>query len=482
MSSQPESEHLSGRSTDAESQHDDSQFIMPSLQVPQRRPFSLSGKSVGKLKILIAGPPGTGKGTIIQAISQCCEHIVHMDHVVPSSTKIMNEVYASTRPRSLWHSPISSENSTKRRHSMSEVLDRNLCFVVRSPQRRPFPSMESEMRYLDSQLRSVLEKPLDDSDLWSLLTNGGQPNVDLVLYMVPQTGLSRGDIDFIREVQGKTNIVLLLARSDEISAKDILECKDRIRHQVSDNGLDCFSFPGVESECPDTEVDVFAVSSLTEPDYDVIDASILMNSAYSPPLVPTELAPLMEKICSEEGSTWLRQSAASKCIRWRKDHLGDYSQSATHNAVTFRDPRKCALSPVLTLNPFGVRRYWHRVELSDWAEGLRRSLKSARLDEISWQPEEMEFPEQRASRGLVRRSRQASRRSRRQDSTSNMIHQDPLGVLHLAGLMRRNGRLILELISIPGILGCFAALVAGPEPTMTWSMKNLVTDVTWWLP
>lgn len=207
VSSQPESEHLSGRSTDAESQHGDSQFIMPSLRVPQRRPFSLSGKSVGKLKILIAGPPGkprttahsipengpnigigTGKGTIIQAISQCCEHIVHMDHVVPSSTRIMNEVYASTRPRSLWHSHISSENSAQRRRSMSEVLDRNLCFVVRSPQRRPFPSMESEMRYLDSQLRSVLEKPLDDSDLWSLLTNGGQPNVDLVLYMVPQIG------------------------------------------------------------------------------------------------------------------------------------------------------------------------------------------------------------------------------------------------------------------------------------------------------
>lgn len=57
-SSQPERDQLSRRSTDGQSQHDDSQFIMPSLQVPQRRPFSLSGKSVGKLKILIAGPPG----------------------------------------------------------------------------------------------------------------------------------------------------------------------------------------------------------------------------------------------------------------------------------------------------------------------------------------------------------------------------------------------------------------------------------------
>lgn len=57
-SSQPERDQLSRRSTDGLSQHDDSQFIMPSLQVPQRRPFSVSGKSVGKLKILVAGPPG----------------------------------------------------------------------------------------------------------------------------------------------------------------------------------------------------------------------------------------------------------------------------------------------------------------------------------------------------------------------------------------------------------------------------------------
>lgn len=58
VSSQSESEQFSGRSTGGLSQHDDSQLIMPSLQVPQRRPFSISGKSVGKLKILIAGSPG----------------------------------------------------------------------------------------------------------------------------------------------------------------------------------------------------------------------------------------------------------------------------------------------------------------------------------------------------------------------------------------------------------------------------------------
>lgn len=34
------------------------QLIMPSLAVPQRRPFSEAGKSVGKLKLLVAGSEG----------------------------------------------------------------------------------------------------------------------------------------------------------------------------------------------------------------------------------------------------------------------------------------------------------------------------------------------------------------------------------------------------------------------------------------
>lgn len=46
-------------SSDAQSRRDAApQLIMPSLAVPQRRPFSEAGKSVGKLKILVAGQSG----------------------------------------------------------------------------------------------------------------------------------------------------------------------------------------------------------------------------------------------------------------------------------------------------------------------------------------------------------------------------------------------------------------------------------------
>lgn len=40
-----------------------SQLIMPSLIVPRRRPFTDAGKALGKLKILMAGQPGTSDCT-----------------------------------------------------------------------------------------------------------------------------------------------------------------------------------------------------------------------------------------------------------------------------------------------------------------------------------------------------------------------------------------------------------------------------------
>jgi hypothetical protein len=35
------------------------QLVMPSIQMPSRRPFTTKGKAMGKLKIMVAGESGT---------------------------------------------------------------------------------------------------------------------------------------------------------------------------------------------------------------------------------------------------------------------------------------------------------------------------------------------------------------------------------------------------------------------------------------
>lgn len=134
------------------------QLIMPSIKMPSRRPFTETGKAMGRLKVLIAGDSGVGKTSLIKAIVQSCNHIVHVDPIAPSSislaprnetsspgrgrghrrrtsrsdsgTSQITEVFASTKPYPEWWSELDDSRILKRRKSIEDaVLDRNICFV-----------------------------------------------------------------------------------------------------------------------------------------------------------------------------------------------------------------------------------------------------------------------------------------------------------------------------------------------------------------
>jgi GTP-binding protein EngB required for normal cell division len=129
------------------------QLVMPSIKMPSRRPFTEDGKRMGRLKVLIAGDSGVGKTTLIKAIVQSCEHIVHVDPIHPSTgpstpgarahslrrrsstktttgTTAITEIYASTKPYPEWWSEVDDFRVLRRRKSLGDaVLDRNLCFV-----------------------------------------------------------------------------------------------------------------------------------------------------------------------------------------------------------------------------------------------------------------------------------------------------------------------------------------------------------------
>lgn len=49
------------------------QFIMPTVHVPHRRPFTDVGKSLGRLKILIAGKSGTAPVLLCPHFASCAD-------------------------------------------------------------------------------------------------------------------------------------------------------------------------------------------------------------------------------------------------------------------------------------------------------------------------------------------------------------------------------------------------------------------------
>jgi hypothetical protein len=167
------------------------QLIMPSLTVPRRRPFSTIGKSLGKLKVLITGAKGIGKTSLIQSIAQSCEHIVHIDPLNPTAASGTSEAYASTKSQSWWQATSDPTSAKRRRSSYStdEILSRNLCFVEISTPEDTEKSDHPALSYLESHLRPLMSRSIGDADLTCVLGSGAEPIVDVVLYLLPFTGI-----------------------------------------------------------------------------------------------------------------------------------------------------------------------------------------------------------------------------------------------------------------------------------------------------
>ncbi|KAL6876024.1 hypothetical protein HDV57DRAFT_502726 [Trichoderma longibrachiatum] len=446
-------------SPDAAAESHTPQLIMPSLTVPRRRPFSETGKSLGKLKVLVTGAEGIGKSTLITAIAQSSEHIVHVDPITNQNKGQVSEVYASTRPYPWWRAELDPSVAPRRRSSaaMDEMLDRNLCFVDCPPQRES-DGVHPAVRYIESQLFPLLHRPVSDGDLWNLLSNGTEPIVDAVLYLLPHTGPEPTDIETIRVLQKTTNVIPLLARADEIDSREAMASKQNIGGRLRDKDVAYFSFsaPGLPAEASD----VYAVSSISDSDHDVMDASVLMNPEYVRPLVSTDLKKLVEQLVSPDGSARLRHSASLKCVRWRRQKA---ISSSSQSALICRQPMEMySFSTPSWGRPFLPEQYHRPLEMASWAESLRLSLEAERLGET---PMQLFGPSITMNMPLARVNqksrRQKSKKSKREELVSH--HQDPLGLLGLAGKIRCNSRLTLELVSSIGVIGYFTSWLVRPD-------------------
>lgn len=105
------------------------------------------------LLLISACQTGVGKTSLIKALVQACEHIVHVDPIAPQTTALLgrhssprrgrskssrnhartteiSEIFASTKPYPEWWSDLDDFQLLKRRKSVDDtILDRNICFI-----------------------------------------------------------------------------------------------------------------------------------------------------------------------------------------------------------------------------------------------------------------------------------------------------------------------------------------------------------------
>ncbi|KAI0123851.1 hypothetical protein BJ170DRAFT_640718 [Xylariales sp. AK1849] len=493
------------------------QLVMPSIKMPSRRPFTETGKNLGRLKVLIAGRSGVGKTSLVKAIVQTCGHIVHVDPIAPqasssrrpsktterpsasrrssSSTERISEIFASTKPYPEWWTELDQFRSSQRRKSLGDhVLERNICFVDTPGYGTGSSAMETIMQcveYVESHLNKVSSDSLSEPEMLNMLGGGGGFQVDVVFYLI-QRSLSPADLEYLRRLAPLTNIVPLLAQADNLNNEEQTTCKQQITGQLRDAGIRPFVFTPFSGQAPAADLPTvpYAVSSATGSDHAVMDASLLMSPDYVQPLISTELAMLVEQVFSPNGSSWLRHSAAKKYLQWRNSsnpsrpkHLyrplslqgPGPTFALARDAGTLIAPTSLALA---RMNRQPDELSPSRFEMVDWAADLQKSLASERLryesvargERAVWLTERLNECVKDGTLVAVNSSKETSpnRRRRGPRSKRTPYHQDPLGLLQVATDLKAKGWIALELLGSLGILGGLAFWITRqrwqPEP------------------
>ncbi|KAL7626577.1 hypothetical protein AAE478_003349 [Parahypoxylon ruwenzoriense] len=497
------------------------QLVMPSIQMPSRRPFTETGKNIGRLKVLFAGDSGVGKTSMVKAIVQICEHIVHVDPI-PSEAEFsrskqanlprrpsslaphISEIFASTKPYPEWWSMVNEPHISQRRKSLGDgVLERNICFVDTPGYRHGSSAMETIMpcvEYVESHLNRVSSDALSDSDMLNMLGGNGGFQVDVVFYLISQK-IKPVDLEYIRRLIPLTNVIPIVAQADSLSQEQLVACKEQVAGQLREAGLKVFSFASATSQEFATPVPniPYAISSATGSDDDIMDASLLMSPDYVQPLMTSELRYLVENVFSPNGVSWLRHAAAKKYLNWRATapprprHL--YRPLSLPGPGPSARPRPseniieaCSSLTLARLNVHQRDRSPPQVHIVDWAADLQRSLaiEQARYEALArgeravWLTERLNECVQDGTLIALNKSRdtlstETRRAAKRGSSKRTKQHQDPLGLLQVAADLKAKGWVALEVVGSLSVIGGFTLWLSRQQ----WHMDAIQLADEW---
>ncbi|KAF2768810.1 hypothetical protein EJ03DRAFT_343724 [Teratosphaeria nubilosa] len=491
-------------------------LVMPSIAMPVRRPFTERGKRMGRLKVLVVGPAGSGKTGLINSIFRVNQDVVHVDpsvHGYGNST----EAHASTKPLPRWRSEFDNRRVLARRKSIGEgVLERNLCFIE-APSIHEDDETDHVSKYFDDvQHRATRLDQLSDGELVAMLSGEGGIQIDAVLWLLTSTGLDSVPGGLLQKLCQFSNVIPLLAQSDCLAADELHACKQKIRALFQELAVQPYSFdlPGGR-DLPyvgEEYIEPLAVSSATADDGDEIDASILMSSQYMAPLVPSELAYLAEHLLDPDNIARMRHLSATKSLLWRHQHQVDLRKQMVLHSPHFGHTLQSALPSVTStgslleetskiLVPHSTSSFYrsaspsasdssalsgHRqqasiyalthnhdqnatdapfreIRLAKWATDLQRSLRneSRRYQDMythapaDWSNNTNIPPDHEKALALTGERRRPAR-GRLGGDIAIIDPRDPLGVLAFSQSLRLRGVFALQIAGGVGLIGAVA--------------------------
>ncbi|KAI4273867.1 MAG: hypothetical protein LQ337_004334 [Flavoplaca oasis] len=472
------------------------QLVMPSIQMPSRRPFTERGRTTGRLKILLAGDSGLGKTSLIKSFVQLCEDIVHVDPVTPmgssveqlvkskdgtslqkatnqSTTTQVNEVWASTKAHPEWWAEIEENRLQRRRKSIGgTILERNICFVDTPGYGRGL-SITEGIKAVISYIEEQVARPFSagsTNELASMLSGNGGLQVDVVLYLIGPE-IKPADLDFLQRLSQLTCVIPLVAQADRIPSESLPQVKSSVSKELDHSGIACFNLGTDDSiKLP------YAVCSASSNDEDNMDASLLMSSEYIQPLLPSELSLVIDHLLQPHNIARLRHLSAKKLVQ-SKTAVKLLSLGTADTSMRSAHPSSCFTSDTLPQDPFHplfhtqdrLAEYTRQEEkraqirLAKWANDLRKTMRDERA-----QFEELQQLER--TTWLSKRLEECQQDTSSLDNEKNIMgtktiglvnsSNDPLGLLRYDESLRRHGWQIFQIVGTFGLFGAAAWWIA----------------------
>ncbi|KAH6661653.1 hypothetical protein F5X68DRAFT_162092 [Plectosphaerella plurivora] len=419
---------------------DESQFIMPTIPVSNQTTFTDEGKSLGRLKVLVAGQPGLGKTSLIEAIIRSCQDIIHVKPTTTASCgdgrdemgsfaakcrsrfPTISETYASTRPLPAWRRSSDGQRGLVR-STGDLTFDMNLCFAdLEGGLSQQVPD------YIESHLHRTAFDDLSDAELLTIVGDGGGLLVDAILYLAPKTGLTTSELDVLSRMSANTSIIPILAQADTLSSEEVLGGQTLITRQLREAGVAVFAFGSSASD--DSPPIIYAVSSKASHD----------STTVTSPSSVLGLPSLVAHFLSAEGGEQLRRAAASKLVQWRRSTHRRGSQSQSHGQLIHVE----RLGPMYTHRtgrgePRGSRQ-WPRLHVVNWAVDLQHCLmkeqvtyhqQSLARQRANWMAQLPDGGMESNVATSMLGPRRGLRGSCQVEAQGSSHRQDPLGLLEL---------------------------------------------------
>jgi GTPase SAR1 family protein len=241
----------------------------------------------------------------------------------------------------------------------------------------------SVVDYIEEQLwKTETLADISDADRLNIVSGRGTALVDVVLFLFSEGKIYcsnlltmpltlhtdkylQEELNMFLRLSALTNVVPLVGKADLLSSDDLTTFKAKVIQglnsvtkpvqpflfgQSTENLLEVLI--SAEQSDKNTMVDTceqqdttlvepakthvlppFSISSLHGSDALEMDASLLMSSTYSPPLLHSELPALINQLFEPENIPWLRHSAALKFVSWRETKVATMKSSLNNSSL-----------------------------------------------------------------------------------------------------------------------------------------------------